>query len=72
MKNSLANKNGLVKKDSLLKKETRIHFQKYLVDNGKDIKDIFIPTLKVVFGSELHSARIWKKMIERELHRELK
>ena len=59
-------------KNSLSKKETRIHFQKYLASNSEDIKDIFIPMLKVVFGSEMHSARIWKKMVERELHRELK
>jgi len=58
-----------VSKNSL--KETKIHLQKYLVDN-KDIKEIFIPMLKVIFGSQMHCARVWKKKIEKELHRELK
>jgi len=56
---------------SKIKKEARIHFQKYLVDN-KDIKDIFIPMLKIAFGSEMHTAKKWKKKIEEELHREIK
>ena len=53
-------------------KETKMHFQKYLVDNRKNIKEIFIPMLKVAFGSQMYSVRIWKKKIEKELHREIK
>ena len=71
----MATKKPVGKGSSVKKKiivEPRIHFVKYLNNNEVGIKDIFIPMLKTVFGSELHTAKSWKKKVEEELHRELK
>ena len=67
------NKKKPVSKSSSVKKvtEPKIHFSKYINNDEVEIKDIFIPMLKVVFGSELNTAKNWKKKVEKELHRDL-
>ena len=67
-------KKKLVSKSSSVKKitESKIHFSKYINNNEVKIKDIFIPMLKVVFGSELNTAKNWEKKVKEELHRDLK
>ena len=63
----------VVKKKLMNKKtkEPKIHFSKYINNDEVRIKDIFIPMLRVMFGSELNTAKNWKKKVEEELHREL-
>jgi len=51
--------------------ESKIHFSKYINNSEVNIKDIFIPMLKVIFGSELNTAKNWGKKVEEELHRDL-
>ena len=47
----------------------RIHFSKY-INSGVEIKDMFVPMLRMVFGSQMHSRKEWEKLIEKELKRE--
>ena len=66
-------KKKLISKSSSVKKiiEPKMYFSKYINNDEVEIKDIFIPMLKVVFGSELNTAKNWKKKVEKELHRDL-
>jgi len=50
--------------------ESKIHLDKYLNDN-KEIKEIFKPMLKIVFGSKMNTSKKWKEVINKELHRKL-
>jgi len=61
-----------VSKNSSIKKiiEPKIHIDKYLNDN-KEIKEIFKPMLKMVFGFQMFTVKKWKEVINKELHRKL-
>jgi len=62
-----------ISKSSIKKKiiiESKIHLDKYLNDN-KEIKEIFKPMLKIIFGSRILTPKKWKEVINKELHRKL-